>query len=189
MGKYTTEEQRNEIIKILEQKPEIDSKVSYYKETLLGIEGVISAIDKRINKGYTKETFRFLFIPVVKRVHLDDYDKSRLILEKKRAELDLFEKKRYFEMWMDRRRQYETKFAELEKECNQNYEQIYEMAQKVAEYNIRLADVINSYKNESNDIKVKVEFYLYIKQEVENAAKSGRIKRDFVSQKELANGN
>ena len=35
---------------------------------------------------------------------------------------------------------------------------------------------MDKYENKNNDKKLKVEFYLYMKQEVENAIKSGRIK-------------
>lgn len=184
MKKLTTQEQVEENIKILEQKPEIDTKIAYYKETMLGIDSVMDAIDKRIKRGYIKESFRILFLPVNKRVYLDDYDKARLLLEKKRAGLDLFEKKRYFEMWLERKKQYEEKFAEIEKECNLNYDRVYEMAKEVCKYNMRLKSVFDAYKNENNDIKIKVEFYLYIKQEVENAIKHGRISRDFTPEKE-----
>jgi len=175
MRKYRTQEDREEIIKILEQKPEIDKKIKYYKETLLGIDGVMKAIDERISRGYTIETFKFLGISVTKRVMLDEYDKSKLILEKKRAELDLFEKKRYFEMWLDRSKEYDKKFKELEAECNENYERIYSLAEEARKTNLRLNDVMSAYKNDNNDIKIKVEYYLYLRQEVENAIKHGKL--------------
>lgn len=182
MRKYRTQEDREEIIKILEQKPEIDKKVKYYKETMLGIDGVMSAIDERIARGYTTEKFKFLGIPVEKRVYLDEYDKSKLILEKKRAELDLWEKKRYFDMWLQRSKDYDKKFAELKAECEANYDSIYAQAEEARKTNLRLNDVMSAYKNENNDIKIKVEYYLYLRQEVENAIKHGKLNQKLAVQ-------
>jgi hypothetical protein len=136
----------------------------------------MNAIDARVSKGYTVEKFRFLGINVVKRVMLDEYDKSKLVLEKKRAELDLFEKKRYYEMWLGRSQDYDKKFEQLRMECEANYDTVHSYAEQVREYNLRLADAMGKYSNPNNDIRVKVEYYLYIKQEVENAIKAGRIK-------------
>jgi hypothetical protein len=176
MKKFTSIEETTETVKILEQKPEIDTKINYYKETLLGLDGVMKAIDSRIERGYTTESFRFLGISVNKRINLDDYDKAKLILEKKRAELDLFEKKRYFEHWMTRRSEYDKKFEEMKKDCDANYDSVFKLAQEVRTYNLRLNDILNAYVNEKDDAKIKVEFYLYIKQEVENAIKNGKLK-------------
>lgn len=182
MRKFTTHEEREEIIAILEQKPEIDKKLAYYKESLLAIDGVMKAIDERVERGYTTEQFTLLFIPIIKRVMLDEYDKSRLILEKKRAELDLFEKKRYFEMWLDRSKKYDEKFEYLKKECEENYDAIFEQAKEVSKSNIRLANTMEAYKNEENDMKIKVEFYLYIKQEVENNMRHNKNRPKFEPQ-------
>lgn len=176
MKKFTPIEETKETSLLLEQKPEIDNKTSFYKESLLALDGVMKAIDKRIETGYTIEKFKFLGIAIVKRVILDDYDKSKLILEKKRAELDLFEKKRYFEHWMERSVAYDKKFAQLKMECEANFDNIINYAEQARNYNIRLNDVMNAYKNDNDDIKIKVEYYLYLKQEVENAIKFGRIK-------------
>lgn len=174
--KFMTPEEREEIVKILEQKPEIDSRVTFYKESLLAIDKIMEAIDERIERGYTTETFRLLGFPVTKKIHLDSYDIGKLSLEKKSAEASLFEKKRYFEMWMDRRKEYDAKFAELKADCDRRFDEIYSQAQEVMKTNPRLSDVMNSYKNENNDIKIKVEFFLYIKQEVENAIRLGKFK-------------
>lgn len=180
--KHRTKEEREEIISILEQKPEIDKKVSYYKETILGIDGVISAINERIARGYTTEKLKFLGISIEKKVQLDSYDKSKLILEKKRAELDLWEKKRYFEMWLQRSKDYEKKFAELKAECEEKYDSIYAQAEEARKTNLRLNDVMSAYKNENNDVKIKVEFYLYLRQEVENAIKHGKLNQKLAVQ-------
>lgn len=180
MGKFTNEEQRNEIVTVLEQKPEIDKKIEYYKETMLGLDGVMKAIDDRIKKGYKTETFKFLGIPVVKRVNLDGYDKSKLILEKKRAELDLFEKKRYFDMWNDRKKDYDKKYAIWTGEVNENFEKIFAYAKEVSEQNPRLANAIERFGKEENSFHTKMEFYFYIKQEVENAIKHGKFKPKVV---------
>lgn len=171
-----TPEEREEIVQKLGQKPEIDKNISFYKESMLSLDSIINAIGDRVKRGYTTESFRFLGLPITKKIHLDSYDLGKLVLERQRAEFDLFQKKRYFEMWMDRRKEYDAKFAELKADCDSRYDEIYSQAQEVMKTNLRLSDVMNSYKNENNDIKIKVEFFLYIKQEVENAIRLGKFK-------------
>lgn len=175
-NKFTTKEQRDEIVQLFEQQPEVDKKVEYYKESLLALDGILSAIETRSSRGYTTESFRFLGFKINKKINLDEYDKSKLLLEKKRMELELFEKKRYFEMWLERKKDYEKKFEELKAECEERYDSILEQAKEVSKTNLRLNDVIGSYKNEGNDMKIKIGFYLYIKQEVENALQFGKAK-------------
>lgn len=165
----TAAEESKQIANLLKQKPEIDSKLKYYTGVLKANEAVYNSIQDRLERGYTKETYRILGIPVSKRIMLDELDRAEL--EKKMLEIDqqVFAQKQYYEMWLKRSKEYENKFDEITRECNENYDEIYEAAQKVAESNIRLRTTINQYENPDNDQRIKNEFYLYIKQEVENA--------------------
>lgn len=174
MKKFTSKEETKERISILSQKPEIDRKILYFNEVIKGIEGLISSIDSRIKKGYTKEYYRFLGIPFSKKVIIDEYEKSNLIIKKHNADIDLFEKKRYLEMWNERSKTYDEKFSILKSECEINFDRVYELAAQLCDVNVRLSDAMKVYDKNQQDMRVKVEFYLYIKQEVENAAKHGK---------------
>jgi hypothetical protein len=181
MSKFTKIETTKERIQTLEQKSEIDHKLVYYKEMLFAFENIIKSINERIKRGYETEKYRlFGIIPTVKTRILDSYEKAKLVMERYRAEYEMFEKKNYYEMWLERSKQYDKMFIELSKEADEQFDHVMHYAKEVSKYNIRLAQSMADFKNENNDQKLKVEYYLYLKQEVENAEKAGRIKRTMM---------
>jgi hypothetical protein len=175
MRKFTSIDETNQTISILQQKPEIDQKISYYKSVLKSTAELIESIGDRIKLGYTIEKYRILGISIVKRVILDTYDIATLEIEKLESEAKLFAQKNYFEMWLSRSRDYEVKFDEITRECNLNYDKMFEEAYSIKE-NIRLQTTMAKFSNPDNDQRIKNEFYLFLKQEVENAAQYGRRK-------------
>jgi hypothetical protein len=175
MRKFTSLDEINQTVSLLKQKPEIDQKISYYKTVLKSTAQLVDSISERIKKGYTREVFKLLGIGVVKRCMLDAYDIAKLEIEKIEAEARLFAQQNYFEMWLSRSRDYEVKFDEITRECNLNYDHIVNEASQITE-NIRLQNTMAKFSNTDNDQRIKNEYYLYLKQEVENAAQYGRKK-------------
>lgn len=169
MRNFTTVQETEQLVELLKQKPEIDGKIKYYKGVLLSIDKKIQSIDKRIKKGYKRETYKIFFIPILKNVVLDSYDIASLEYEKLNLEAELFYKQQLFESWLKRSKDYENKVAEITADCNQNYEKVYEEAVELAKKNPRLAQVMGGQDKDIKDQKLKNEFYLYIKKEVENS--------------------
>ena len=159
----------NELGALLRQKPEIDFRINYYKGVLQSIDSTMKAIDKRLKKGITKEVYWFMFIiPLFRKIVLDDYDKAKLTHERLELDSELYMKKEYYERWLQRSHQYEVEFEKRLNECNEFYDFVHAEAEKAAKDNIRLAMYMGKYKNDDNDTKLKVEYYLYLKQEVQN---------------------
>lgn len=168
MKKFTPQEESKEISKLFQQKPEIDQKVAYYKGVIYSTNNLINSIDELIKRGYKLEKGSWLF-PFSKKIMLDVYDVSKLEIEKLEAGYKLEAQKNYFEMALERSAEYDKKFAILSAECEARFDEIMHFAKQVASYNIRLASVIDKYDNKDNNQKLRVEYYLYLKQEVENS--------------------
>lgn len=176
MAKFSTIEEITQLVEILKGKPEIDQKITYYKGVLKATDCQIKAIATRIERGYTTETFKFLGAPINKRIMLDEYDIAKLEIEKLDAESKLFYQQQYFENWLQRSQEFEKKTAEITSECNDNYDMLIVEAIEVAKTNPRLALVMSEYdkKNPDNDQRIKNEYYLFCKKEVENFKQYGK---------------
>ncbi len=177
MKKYTTVQETEKLVELLKQKPEIDEKINYYKGVLKATDTQVKSIQKRIDRGYTTETFKLLGIPVVKKVVLDEYSIAKLEIEKLDAESKIFYQQQYFENWLSRSRDYEAKMSEIKVDCNANFDKVMEEAAEVAKTNIRLQTTMNEYPKKNPDHKderVKIEYYLYCKKEVENNKQYGK---------------
>ena len=84
--------------------------------------------------------------------------------------------KQMYENWLDRLKSFEFEMDEISRECSQHFDNILEKAREI-NGNLRLNDALRSYdndpeegvKNAKNDQQIKNEFYLYLKQEVNNS--------------------
>ena len=56
----------------------------------------------------------------------------------------------------------------ITRECNANFDFVLKEAKSITN-NIRLINTIKDYKNSENNQQIKNEFYLYLKQEVNNS--------------------
>ena len=181
MKKFTPLEQTQETAKMFEQQPETERKIAYYKGVLQANANLINSISDRIKKGYTAEKYLILGINITKKIVLDSYAISKLEVEKLEVEYQIESQKNYFETYLGRSKEYEKKFQFYLQECNSRFDEIFEDAKKVAELgNIRLASVLAKFDPKC-ETKVKVEAYLYFKQEVENHYKHGKQKLSSVN--------
>lgn len=169
MRKLTPLEDVQSTINILKQKPEIDEKVKYYKSVLTVYSKIINSLDEKIKSGGKTEVMYFMgVLPIVKKNKLDNHEIAKLELELVQTEAQLQSQKNYFEMWLQRSKEYETKFDEVTRDCNNNWDSIMKYAEEVRKTNFRLAQVMDNYSNPDNNEKTKVEYYLYVKRECEN---------------------
>jgi hypothetical protein len=139
----------------LQQKTEIDQKVNYYKSILKAFEELNSAIDRKIALLETKEDAD------------SKYQKNKLIIEKLETENATFDKKKFFEMWLKRSKEYDEKFEKITKECEEEFHITLDKAKEISKNNIKLKTYIENFEKQENpEQKLKNEFYLFLKYEV-----------------------
>lgn len=161
-------EETMKLAEILKSKDQVEQKLKYYKELLLNSQKIHESIQKRIKVGKIKSTAMvFGIIPVLKSTVLDNLDIARLEKELIEIEDVVFNQQQYYEAWMSRKRDNDLKVDEVTRECNQNFNEVLERAKKITS-NPRLTNELANYKNDKNDQRIKTEFYLYLKQEINN---------------------
>ena len=155
----------------LQQGVEIEQKIEYYKSILKAHEQLINAIDGKIEKislsiGDNPPSI----------VYADEhYEISKLTIEKLEAENTMFDKKKFFEMWLKRSSEYENKFAAITKDCEDNFDKVESEAKEIAKGNIKLQSYMGKYEAEENKTqKLKNEYYLLLKYEVTKISGKGK---------------
>ena len=144
----------------LSQKDEIDQKVDYYKSLITTYSNLGTAIENKI------------------LVEADEYTKNKLIIEKLETENRIFSMKGFFEMWLERSRDYDSKFAMITKEVNEKFDETYVKFKEIAQNHIILKSFVDKYEAEPDKSqRIKNEFYALIKFEV---MKSTGSKQEFV---------
>jgi len=163
----STKEEVEDLTPLLNQKPEIHSRVNYYKSILKVNDGIVDSIQEKLNLGYVTKTGKILWIiPFSVTKKLSNYDHGKLLIEKIELENQIYYQKKYFEEWLQRKNEYEVYFDKLSAECNERFEELYTRAQELAQKNDRISKVVNRYKNPANDQEKKNSFYLFLRQEM-----------------------
>jgi hypothetical protein len=164
----STSEESKELASIALAFPQAKRKKAYYEGIMLANEELYNSIQKRIKKGGTiTKAFIFGFIPVITKHKLDDTDISRLNVELQEIENKIYSQQQYYEHWLKAVKDYETRMDGVTRECNQQFDEVLKKAKEIKQ-NMRLQEGIANYKNEDNDQQLKNEYYLYLKQEVNN---------------------
>ncbi len=151
------------LLKDLQRKTEIDQKVDYYKAILKAYDLKSETLSKKIEvleikHNNSKENYDY------------GYDLSCLIIIKIELDDAIFEKKKFFEMWLSRGKEYDDKFNILSKDCNDNFDEVQNKAKELAEKNVKLKSHIEKFEKEENPSqRLKNEYYLLIKYEVYKA--------------------
>lgn len=144
------------MVKDLKQKPEIDQKIEYYKSLLKTYDLLKESIDKRISEYESEEM-----------TPIKEYEKCKLGVEKVEIENNIFVKKTFFEMWLERGKEWDKKYEDLKKECEERFEKTFEEAKTISQNHTKLKQIIDNYSTRENvEERVKVEFYLLIKFEI-----------------------
>ena len=160
-------EETKQDLDLLSQRQDIFDKIDFYKSVLRALEQTTNAIEAKITKGFTLEKYSFIGLPITKKVPLDEYAIGKLNLEKHHLLAEMNTKKQYFEIVLKRKQDYDTKFAEVTKDCNENYDRVIAEAQELRMQIISLKMFMDNYSNPDNDQVLKNEYFLFCKFEVE----------------------
>jgi hypothetical protein len=152
----------NEVAQLLKSKPEIDTKVDFGKSILLAKSEQIEAIKELLEKG--KKGF-------FGRKKLSALEAAKFKIELAEAERDLHYNKKFFEHWLGRAADYEKRYSKIKEDFDNQFPELLETAKGIKN-NIRLVSAIETFEktHEELDERAKIEFFLYIKQELQNAS-------------------
>jgi hypothetical protein len=141
--------------------PETKEKVYFYSE-------VIEA-EKILIEEYQKRQSNF-FVSKIQKAK----DKVEVI----RLKNGLIQKERIYKSYLERKEKYESWLDEMAIEVENNLEETINRAKEIST-NIRLHDGIKKFESlmDKNTLQDKVEFYLFLKQEILNNEKFGKKKK------------
>jgi hypothetical protein len=153
-------EQLEMAIQVNQLLPETKVKVDYYKSILLAEDTLIKELKKEIDNKKTTPL-----------------DKARLQIELIKTNNSIYAKKGVYEEYLSRKQKYETWLDEMSREVNMNFKETMEKAVEIKD-NVRLVSSLQKWKETKKpSIQSKIEFYLYLKQEILNNEKYGKNKK------------
>lgn len=141
--------------------PETKEKVYFYSEVIEAEKTLIDKYQKRQSS---------LFVSKIQKAK----DRVEII----RLKNGLIQKERVYKSYLDRKDKYETWLDEMAIEVESNLEETINRAKEIST-NIRLHDGIKKFESlmDKNTLQDKVEFYLFLKQEILNNEKFKSKKR------------
>jgi hypothetical protein len=152
-------EMAKEVGKLL---PESINKVEYYRDILQAESNLLDILEKR-------QKSKFVF----------EVTKSREKIEMVQIKNGIIQKKKIYEAYLSRKKKYEHWLDEMSVEVQSNFENVIAEAKQISA-NLRLVGSIQSYESMKKErmmtMQEKVEFYLYLKQEISNFKKFGKKK-------------
>ena len=141
--------------------PETKEKVYFYSE-------VIEAEKILINEYQNRQSSFFV----------SKIQKAKDRVEIIRLKNGLIQKERIYNSYLERKDKYENWLDEMALEVENNLEETMNRAKEIST-NIRLIDGIKKFESlmDKNTLQDKVEFYLFLKQEILNNEKFGKKKK------------
>lgn len=141
--------------------PETKEKVYFYSEVIQAERILIDQYQKRQS---------IFFISKIKKAK----EKVEII----RLKNGLIQKERIYNSYLQRKDKYELWLDEMAIEVENNFEEIIKRAKEIS-INPRLLDGIKKFESlmDENTLQDKVEFYLFLKQEILNNEKFGKKKK------------
>jgi hypothetical protein len=158
-----------EVLQLLKMKPEIEQNIQYGKKVIEAKHEQLKALKRLIDKGRT-----LFFIPV----GLSDYQKAKYKSEYAEIERELYYKQKFYHQWLTRQNDFNSKYEKMVIDFEENFPSTLEQAKGI-ESNLRLKEAIKNFEliHDELDTNSKVEFFLYIKQEIQNYKNSKKIPR------------
>lgn len=145
-----------EVGKIL---PETMDKVEHYRETLISEGELLNLLQKRQSNP---------FVSRIKKAN----EKCQLVELKN----SILNKQKVYESYLSRKKKYETFLDEMTIEVNDKFDEVFKEAKKIGS-NVRLMSSIKKWEEDgANNIQEKIEFYMYLNQEILNNRKYGKKK-------------
>ena len=138
--------------------PETKEKVYFYSEVIEAEKVLISEYEKRQSS---------LFVSKIQKAK----DRVEII----RLKNGLIQKERVYASWLERKNKYEGWLDEMALEVENNLQDTMNRAKEIST-NLRLIDGIKKFESlmDKNTLQDKVEFYLFLKQEIMNNEKFGK---------------
>mgnify|MGYP001588207237 CR=1 FL=1 len=137
--------------------PETIDKVEHYKATLRAEAGLLNTLTARQNKKFLKMFRQTTLV--------------REQLEIVSLRNEILHKQKIYENYLGRKKKYEHFLDEMSLELQSNFETVLSEAREIKN-NPRLLSSFASYdetaKNRKHTLQERVEFYLYLKNEIEN---------------------
>lgn len=147
-----------EVSKIL---PETINKTEHYREIIIAEGELLNLLEsKQVNKILLK------LFPSSYRIK-----KAKQKIEIVDLKNSILNKQKVFESYLERKKRYENFLDEMSIEVSEKFEDVYNEAKEI-KTNVRLQQTIKKWDSEEhNDIQEKIEFYLYLNQEIINNKK------------------
>ena len=141
--------------------PETKEKVYFYSEVIEAEKTLIDQYEKRQSS---------IFVSQIQKAQ----DRVEII----RLKNGLIQKERVYKSYLERKDKYENWLDEMSIEVENNLEDVINRAKEIST-NIRLHDGIKKFESlmDVNTLQDKVEFYLFLKQEILNNEKFGKKKK------------
>jgi hypothetical protein len=141
--------------------PETKEKVYFYSEIIESEKTLISEYQKRQSSFFASKI-----------------QKAKDRVEIIRLKNGLIQKERIYKSYLERKDKYETWLDEMAIEVENNIQETINRAKEIST-NIRLNDGIKKFESlmDVNTLQDKVEFYLFLKQEILNNEKFGKKKK------------
>lgn len=158
-------EQHKQDSELISSRTEIENILNFHKDTLAVTEKMFDAIEEKLNRKAWIEALIVGFIPVFTLKRLSNYDKAKLETERLELKMKLQTQKNHFENAMLRKSQYDSTSDRLMNECKTDFDSVFEKVKNlIKQYpKSKMAITVGMYSNPSNDDKMKMEFYLYLK--------------------------
>lgn len=169
MQKFKTLDEINQLVKLLQSDPVIKNKVNLYESIIKSSEKLAKSIEDKL-----KNTS-------------DDYDAAKLELEKIDAEQKAFNATQYYQIWSHRAVDFDIRYKEIVADCEANYDTIIAEGEVVRKKNPILDMIMGKHSELENvDSKLRVEFYLAVRQAVENHKKHYGIKGSLIGSEKVS---
>ena len=141
--------------------PETKEKIKFYSEVIEAEKTLISEYQKRKNS---------FFVSKIQKAK----DKIEIV----KLESGINQKMRIYQSYLDRKLQYEKWLDEMAIEVQNEFDNVLAEAKEIKS-NIRLQQAIEKFENydNKNTLQSKVEFYLYLNQEIINNKTYGKNKK------------
>ena len=141
--------------------PETKDKVEHYKDVLRSESNLLDGLISRQSKWW-----------------VSSIKKLRERVEAVNVTNSILNKQKIYESYLGRKKRYESWLDEMAREVNANMKDVLLEARAI-EKNVRLVQSLKGYdeREDKPTINEKVEFYLYLQQEIMNHKKYGKGKR------------
>jgi len=138
--------------------PETKEKVYFYSEVIESEKILISEYEKKQSSFFVSKI-----------------EKAKNRVEMIRLKNGLIQKERIYKSYLERKNKYEKWLDEMAIEVQNQFEETINLAKEITT-NPRLINGINKFESlmDSNTLQDKVEFYLFLKQEILNHEKFGK---------------